>query len=247
MKIKYIIPFPLDAAGVAAKQAHFPAEYRTPGVEYVFAPVKNGTYAADSAYEWAILDAYILEAGLASEDEGFDAVVMDTVSDSGLAALRSRLKIPVLGPGQVQQHVACILGKRFSIVTMWRRWKPMYEKTLREYELGHHCASIRYVESRPEAAANFGPTDPIYLALEAQARAAIEEDGADVLLLGSTTMYKAVPLLRVAFPDVPVLDPGPLALKLAEMLVTLGLTHSKRLYMPPEHLQDEKLRSLTGV
>ena len=58
---------------------------------------------------------------------------MDTVSDSGLAALRSRLTIPVLGPGLVQQHVAAMLGKRFSILTMWERWRPLYEKTMAEY------------------------------------------------------------------------------------------------------------------
>ena len=58
---------------------------------------------------------------------------MDTVSDSGLAALRSRLTIPVLGPGQVQQHVAAILGKKFTILTMWRRWFSLYEKTMADY------------------------------------------------------------------------------------------------------------------
>ena len=44
-------------------------------------------------------DAYVIEAGLSAEDEGFDALIMDTVSDSGIYALRSRLSIPVIGPG----------------------------------------------------------------------------------------------------------------------------------------------------
>ena len=34
------------------------------------------------------------------KNEGYSAVVIDTVSDSGLRALRSRLSIPVLGPGR---------------------------------------------------------------------------------------------------------------------------------------------------
>ena len=113
IRIKYIVPFPLDEVGLANRAAQLPDELRTPGVDYDFVPVKNSCHNADGAYELLILDAYIAEAGLASEEEGYDAVVMDTVSDSGLAALRSRLTIPVLGPGQVQQHVAAILGKRF--------------------------------------------------------------------------------------------------------------------------------------
>ena len=39
-------------------------------------------------------------------------------------------------------------------------------------------------------------------------------------------------------------QPGPLAIKMAELLVQLGLSHSKLAYMPPETLQDEKLHSL---
>ena len=101
MRIKYIVPFPFDEVGLANREAQLPAELRTPGVEYAFVPVRNSCYNADSAYELLILDAYIAEAGLSSEDEGFDAVMMDTVSDSGLAALRSRLSIPGArtGPG----------------------------------------------------------------------------------------------------------------------------------------------------
>src|ERR1019366_10386948 len=121
-----------------------------PGVEYAFVPVKNSCHNADSAYELLILDAYVTEAGLSSEQEGFDAVVMDTVSDSGLASLRSRLSIPVLGPGLVQQHVAAMLGKRFSILTMWDRWISLYEKTMAEYGTRSVCASIRSIDGRPD-------------------------------------------------------------------------------------------------
>ena len=128
MRIKYIVPFPFDDEGIARRAEQLPETLRTPGVDYDFVPVRNSIHNADSAYELLILDAYIAEAGLRSEDEGYDAVVMDTVSDSGLGALRSRLSIPVLGPGLVQQHVAAMLGKRFSILTMWRRWISMYEK-----------------------------------------------------------------------------------------------------------------------
>lgn len=51
---------------------------------YDFVPVRNSRKNADSPYELLILDAYVTEAGLSSEEEGYDAVVMDTVSDSGL-------------------------------------------------------------------------------------------------------------------------------------------------------------------
>lgn len=247
MRIKYIVPFPFDEVGLANRAAQLPEELRTPGVSYEFIPVKNSCKNADSAYELLLLDAYVAEAGLKSEEEGFDAVVMDTVSDSGLAALRSRLTIPVLGPGLVQQHVAAMLGKRFSILTMWERWRPLYEKTMAEYGTTHYCASIRSIGKRPDQEQLLAGREEIaFEALEREGRAAIEEDHADVILLGSTTMHQSVEHLRARL-DVPVINPGPLTIKLAELFVTLGLSHSKHAYMSPEVLQDEKLHSLMGV
>lgn len=247
MRIKYIVPFPFDEVGLANRAAQLPPELRTPGVDYEFVPVRNSCHNADSAYELLILDAYIAEAGLRSEDEGFDAVVMDTVSDSGLAALRSRLSIPVLGPGLVQQHVAAMLGRRFSILTMWDRWVSMYEKTMAEYGTRSFCASIRSIDVRPDQEQLLaGKEEVVFAALEREGRLAIEQDGADVILVGSTTMHQSVDHLRRTL-GVPVINPGPLAIKLAEVLVTLGLSHSKRAYRSPEVLQDEKLHSLVAA
>jgi allantoin racemase len=247
VRIKYIVPFPFDEVGLANRAAQLPDELRTPGVDYEFVPVRNSCHNADSAYELLLLDMYIAEAGFASEEEGYDAVVMDTVSDSGLAALRSRLTIPVLGPGLVQQHVAAMLGKRFSILTMWERWRPLYEKTMTEYGTGHHCASIRSIGKRPDQEQLLaGREEIVFDALEREGRAAIEEDHADVILIGSTTMHQSVEHLRRTL-GVPVINPGPLTIKLAELFVTLGLTHSKAAYMAPEVIQDEKFNSLMGV
>ncbi len=247
MRIKYIVPFPFDEVGLANRAAQLPDELRTPGVEYDFIPVKNSCHNADSAYELLLLDAYIAEAGLASEEEGYDAVIMDTVSDSGLAALRSRLTIPVLGPGLVQQHVAAMLGKRFSILTMWQRWVPLYEKTMADYGTRHFCASIRPIDVRPDQEQLLaGKEEVVFAKLEEQGRIAIEQDGADVLLIGSTTMHQSVEHLRRAL-GVPVISPGTLSIKLAELFVTLGLSHSKRAYMSPEVVQDEKFHSLMAA
>ena len=247
MRIKYIVPFPFDEVGLANREAQLHDELRTPGVEYDFIPVKHSCHNADSAYELLILDAYIAEAGIKSEEEGYDAVVMDTVSDSGLAALRSRLTIPVLGPGLVQQHVAAILGKKFSILTMWQRWVSLYEKTMAEYGTREFCASIRPIGVRPDQEQLLaGKEEVVFAQLEEQGRLAIEEDGADVLLIGSTTMHQSVAHLREAL-GVPVINPGVLSIKMAELFVQLGLSHSKRAYQSPEVIQDEKFQSLMSA
>jgi len=143
--------------------------------------------------------------------------------------------------------MAAMLGRKFSILTMWKRWISLYEKTMADYGTRHYCASIRSIDVRPDQEQLLaGKEEVLFAALEEQGRRAIEEDGADVLLIGSTTMHQAVDHLRRTL-GVPVINPGLLAIKLAELCVQLGLSHSKVAYMSPETLQDEKFRSLMSA
>ena len=112
MRIKYIIPFPFDDVGVANRAAQVPQHVLAPDTEVECVPVRNAGALLDSAYDALVFDMYVTEAGLRAEEEGFDAVVIDTMSDSGLWALRSRLTIPVFGPGLVTYCVGIMLGNR---------------------------------------------------------------------------------------------------------------------------------------
>ena len=246
MRIKYIIPFPFeDGAAVRAEQV--PSEILGPDTDVDCIPVRNTVGPVDCYYEAMLFDMYITEAGLRSEAEGYDAVVMDTVSDSGLYALRSRLSIPVIGPGLVSYAVAIMLGKRFSILTMWDEWRHLYEKNLDTYKLGNKCASVRAAGVPPDLENLLGgKEDQVFPLLLEQAKAAIEEDGADVILLGSTTMHQAAAYLAENL-EAPVINPGPVAIKLTEAMVELGLCHSKLAFPSPGVPQDEKFFSLLGV
>jgi len=247
MRIKYIIPFPFDEAGIAARAAQIPSEILGPDTEVECVPVRNSITMLDSEYESLLFDIYIAEAGLRAEEEGYDAVVMDTVSDSGLAAMRSRMTIPVIGPGLVAYATAIMLGKRFSIITMWDKWKFFYEKNLAVYHLEDKCASVRSVNMPPEVEALFeGKEEEMFQKLTDEAQLAIDEDGADCILLGSTTMHQAGEYMQKHL-EAQVINPGPVAIKMTEAIVALGLSHSKVAYPSPATLQDEKYFSLMDV
>jgi allantoin racemase len=67
---------------------------------------------------------------------------------------------------------------------------------------------------------------------------AVEEDGAHVIVFGCTGMRGCAAGLRAdlearGYPGIPVVDPVVAAFKLAEALVDLGLTPSKRTYTTP--------------
>ena len=242
--IKMMIPVPVPDAALVSFAAQLPAGFVRPDIVVDFACAPRGGATLDSYYEGTLADAFCLAAGLSAEDEGYAAVCVNSMSDSGVAALRSRLSIPVVGTAQATYLLACQLGQRFSIISMWDRWRWLYEKILGEQRLDHRLASIRSIGVRPDAAALLnGKEEEIFPLLESAARRAIEEDGADVLILGSTTMHQSYEFLARTMP-VPVLNPGMVAYKACEMLLDLGLSHSKSSYYSPEKLNDDAFAGL---
>lgn len=247
MKIKMILPVPIPDEALAAFEAQVPVSLQRPDLQIDFCAAKNGGKILDSYYEMTLADAFVLEAGLSAQAEGYDAVCINSMSDSGLAALRSRLDIPVVGPGQACFLTAAMLGHQFSVITMWDRWKPLYRKVALELEMQHRLASIESIDTRPDAEELLaGKEEVVFAKLEAAARRAIDDHGADVIILGSTTMHQSAEFLSDAL-EVPVLNPGLIALKQCELLVQLGLSHSKLAYQAPEALNDGALASVPSV
>ena len=130
--------------------------------------------------------------------------------------------------------MAMMLGKKFTVLTMWPEWFPLYEKTLTEYGWWSRCASLRSIDTRPDVTELLeGKEEVIFAKLKAEAEKAMDEDGADVIVLGSTTMHQSAQFLDENLP-IPVLNPGQVAYKMLETQIELGLTHSKRAFPAPE-------------
>lgn len=246
-RILMIVPVPVPTVALAAFAAQIPAELIRPDIAIDFVGCRNGANLIDSPYEQTLADAWVLDAGARAEEQGYAAVCVNSMSDSGLAALRSRLSIPVVGPGRSSFFLAADLGKKFSVLTMWKRWHPLYEKLALETGLGPRLASIRDIDVRPDTAELLaGKEDIVFAKLEQQARMAIDEDGAEVLILGSTTMHQSATWLASRI-EVPVLNPGLVAFKLCETLIDLGLAQSKKTYFAPETAHDGLLDPVPGL
>lgn len=218
-----------------------------PGTEVELRSPRVSGGGADSPYDSFVMELGVLEAGLGAEAEGFDAVCISSMSDSALAQLRSRLTIPVVGPGLVAYHVAGIVGGKFSIVATTPAWRHFYLKNLKLYGLEHRLASIRDLGLDWTLEGFYGSGGPEKVAaVVAAARRAIDEDGADAIVLGSTTMAPAVGPLQAAC-EVPVIDPGPWALRIAESMVKLGVSHSKRAFPASAFDHDAALRRMVDA
>jgi Asp/Glu/hydantoin racemase len=243
-RVLVIVPFAMSADNLALRQQQLAGLQFGEDLHFEYRSVKAGPANYSSHHDFALADVSIFEAGCRAQDEGFCAVCIDTMSDSGAAALRSVLDIPVFGPGKVSILTALMLGDRFSILTMASRWKPLYKKALDELGMHHKCASVRAIEVPPDNQGLLsGKEDAVFPLLEAAARVAIEQDGADVLILGSTTMHQAHAYLQSRLP-VPVINPGPLSYKMAESALALGYSHSRQAYPRPMHARLDMLEAM---
>lgn len=199
-----------------------------------FTELDRGPETIECAGDSARAAPGIIEKAVAAEREGADAVVIDCMADPALIAAREAVRIPVLGPCQSAMALAATLGHRFGVLSISRSTHAAFARRAREYGLEASYASTRSVEMpvarlRADAAL-------LRNRLLVAARQAVEEDGADTLLIGCTRMFAAAELsadLRAAGLDVPVIDPVPATIRMAKVLVESGLSHSERAYPTP--------------
>ena len=242
-KVLVIVPVPLDEEGVAHRRAQGQSVELGPDIEFDYRPVKVGLDLGDSYHDYLLGDLGVFEAAMTAQEEGYSAVCIDTMTDSGMNALRSVLDIPVVGPGRASYLTALMLGAKFSVLTQWDGWIAFYKKELQEYGLVDKCASIRSINTPPDVKNLLGGKEKVVFPKLVKAGLQCVEDGADVICLGSTTMHQAHGHLTDNLP-VPVINPGPLTYKLAEMLLALGLSHSRTAYPKPHVPKPDVVRTM---
>jgi allantoin racemase len=195
-----------------------------------------GPASVESAYEEALAIPDILARLVEAQRDGVDAAVIDGVLSPGLAAGREIVEIPVVGAGQAAVHVAGMLADSFSLVTVLSRVRRLIEDAVSSYGLASRLRSVRAVDMTVlELATN---RDHLVRRLVEESIAAVTDDDAKAIILGCSGMYGCADALSAelaahGYADVPVIDPVLAAIKVAELLVELGLTQSKRSYPRP--------------
>jgi len=161
-------------------------------------------------------DALAVPAVLAlaeAEADHWDAILIACHGDPGLEALRERLLNPVIGIGEASFLAACAVGRRFSVLSLLPRLIPKKREQVRRAGLLDRLASVRALGVG--AVESYECRDRLMDRYRAEGRAAIQEDGADCLILGCAGMVGIAEELERDL-GVPVVDPVVAAVKLAE-------------------------------
>jgi allantoin racemase len=208
---------------------------------------RHGTHSVESLTDEAYNAPFILEQVVRANKEGYDVIVIDCACDPVLEASREVSKIPVVGPRNAALHLALTLGTRFGVVTVQgESLKRCIEHGIRKEGLGSFCAGVRYLKM-PVLDISKKPREAQEEILK-ESRFLVEEQGADVIVLGCTALSHEVNLDPVMEElGVPVIDPWVVAMKTAFMLADMGLTHSKVAYPFPPRKKINEAPSLMGA
>jgi allantoin racemase len=171
-----------------------------------------------------------------AEEDGVDGILIACMVDPALHAARELVGIPVVGEGQACFATAATLGDRFSVIAPRPGATLVFRNRLRAYGLEGHLASIRALDT-PVITLRRDVNLLIQAMLDA-GHLAVEEDGAEVIVPGCGQIWGLSQDLGEVL-GVPVLDPRATALRFTEMVVGLGLSHSKRTYPYPPNKRRE--------
>ncbi len=110
----------------------------SPGTELVAATAERGVPYIATRAEAQIGGAIALEM-LAAADSSVDAAIIAAFGDPGLFGARELFDIPVVGLAEAAMLTACMLGRRFSIVTFARALAPWYQECVGRSDRGRRA------------------------------------------------------------------------------------------------------------
>jgi allantoin racemase len=175
----------------------------------------------------------ILNRVNAAETEGFDAVIIDCVTDSGLEAAKMLSRIPVLGPSETSLHLSCLLADKLGWIVPTEACIPFHWRQAKNYGLSDRITIIQAVNM------NFLEYFERKTELESKLRKIAKDmksNGAQSIFIGCTAIGPnlGVGSIRKLSEElgIPILDPVGITIRTAEMMVELHLSHSKLTFPP---------------
>jgi allantoin racemase len=203
--------------------------------------VREGPASIESYYDEYLSVPDSVSVAKEAEKSGYVAVIMGCYGDPGTEALREMLEIPVIGPGETSLYTAAMLGHEFSILSVLKNIIHPLKMLALKVGLQDRLSSVRVIDKPVLSVGD--DIEGTKRALLRAGRAAVSEDGADTLILGCMSeafLGLAADLQREL--KVPVVDPVGTSVKMAELILANGLTHSKKAYPPPPRKEPVAVR-----
>lgn len=202
--------------------------YSSAEIEVGIVSVGASPYGGLGPAEIQLVAPYYHAACIEAERQGYDAAVPLGMLDLGVDGARSLVDIPVIAPCEAVFHVAAQLGDRFGVICYHPSVIPRQRTQTKGYGMEDWVAGRRAVGFHLREMAD--NKDKMVEAFIAAGRSLIEEDGADVIIAHGITQcpIHIKPDWAMGQLGVPVVEGIGAPIRMAALMVGLGLKHSRR-------------------
>ena len=228
-------------------------------------PLTAGPIVSHHRVDYALAGPDMIMKAKEGEKAGYKAIVLTCNGDPNLYPLRESVRIPVLGVTQVSMHFCSMLAHRYSLLVPNRpgggggvRASGSKADCAALYSLEHKVASVRAIpfkilleevgelsRRKPIPEEVIGPTAN-------EAIKAITEDNATAITFGCAFFAMMEDELRKRLKaegfDVLLINPLPLAVEVARLLVKMNLSHSAQAFpLATENLMHYDFKALGSL
>ncbi len=216
--MKLLLANPNTSTAVTARIAAVARGVAAPGTEIVAVTGNAGVPYIATRAEAAIAGRTTMEL-MAEHGAGCDAAIVAAFADPGLGGAREVMSVPVIGLAEAAMLTACMLGRRFAIVTFSGSLGPWYRECVEYHGLSSRLAAIRSVEL-PFTGVETVQTELEQALVDLCCRT-VAEDDSDMVVLGGAPLAGLARKVAARVP-VPLIDGVEAAVLQAEALVRLA-------------------------
>jgi Asp/Glu/hydantoin racemase len=239
-KVMILVPINNDSLNPGILEAVQPVV--PPDFQVDITNIDGGMPYIESRYDLAQNAPYVIQLAQDVEKKGYDGIFVSDMDMCGVEPSREVLKIPIIGGFRASAYSAMMLSQRFSIITILESVVDLQRNHVRDFGITQNFASIRTVDMPVSQLSNTAiAVSHVY----EESIKAIEDDGADSIMLGCTgftnVAHTVHEMLVADGKPVPVIDPNQAALSYLVLLVRNQLTQSRLTYLPPPQLVSGKV------
>lgn len=232
MKIRIIVPITDTQFNDGVKSEA--SSVAPPDMQIEVVNIQVGPASIESRFAEALAAPGILKLATEAQAQGFDGVFVDCFGEPAVSMVREKVDIPVVGGFEPAALLACLISRKFAIITVMPSVVPVIETLAKDLGVSGNITSVREVGIPVD---ELGDKDKLSRKLLEQARRAIRQEGAEAIVLGCTGMLDVAKQvegwLKELHEPAPVIDPTTAAITMLEALVRNKLAQSRLTYFPP--------------
>lgn len=216
--VKILSPLQATADDLARRQKRY-AAHAGAHTRVQVDNLQGGPAALNSSGDVLASAAAIYRQALETSPDAWQAILIDCVFDPAVDEIREATGIPTFGPTRTTLPLIPLVAGNFSIIARSRRQCELLAHLVENEGYGNYLQSLQALDISYEEAKQ---PQIFTRVMSDRLRSAVNDDGAEAILFGSTTMALD-DALRAAAGDAPLFMPGMVTLRVMEQLWEDGL------------------------